>query len=134
VKHKLASVENEMNIASSNPDESGAHSANGMHQDCSEVTSVTVLCRGGYGICHGIVIPTSTPEGMYALMVRDGTDDRCKLLQDTQSTSASDLKSSPDTASPMATDRLPGEMGLPYKCIPVFPHSRVLLIQVAAML
>jgi hypothetical protein len=143
VKHKLASVENEISAASNCLGESSTNESTGaggaqakvsssVHQDCSEVTSVEVFCRGGYGICPGIVIPTSTPEGMYALRVRDGTSDLCRSLQDSRPTSAGDPKPALETDGPIDTDRLPGEMGKLYKFIPAFPSSRLLLIQVAA--
>jgi hypothetical protein len=40
-------------------------------QDCTAHTSVSVLCRGGYGVLEGLVVPLGTPEGTYVLEVRD---------------------------------------------------------------
>lgn len=46
--------------------------------DCLETISATVMCRGGYAVCEGLMVPLSTPEGTYVLEISDDVDPACR--------------------------------------------------------
>lgn len=46
-------------------------------EDCTEHTSVSLVCRGGYGLLEGLVVPLGTAEGTYVLEVRDDVTSSC---------------------------------------------------------
>lgn len=143
VKLKLASVERaearkgtEISGSDAGSDATATVSASSaLPQDCSEVLSIDVICRGGYGMCSGIILPSNIPEGMYALMVKDGTDQKCRSDRDVSSSvvaAATDAVPQSTTTTEAELNVSPGDMGTACKCIPAFPYSKALVIQVAA--
>lgn len=68
-------------------------------EDCREKLVVPVICKGGYGVCDGIMVPVDTKEGMYALEIKDNvlqecmsTDDEIQSLADSQYPRSADNK------------------------------------------
>lgn len=55
-----------------------APSAPSVPLDCVESLKATVVCRGGYAVCEGIVVPPSTEEGLYVLEISDDVDTPCR--------------------------------------------------------
>lgn len=107
----------------------------GVPADCIETMVVTALCRGGYAVLDGLVVPMSTPEGTYVLEISDDVDAACRAPSNGNLNSCVDRPSADQEPLGQAEEPMPPqsissmcEMA-PY----VYPNTSILIAVVAPL-